>query len=538
MKLKKLFILLVFSTLTFYASAQNWSGLGSGVDGTVYATAVYNNELYVAGGFSYAGGNAAGNIAKWNGTSWSTVGAGIPQNWGGGSVRSLAVYNGKLYASGNFLKAAGAPADHYCVWNGTSWTDMSTKPDGAAIAMAEYNSELYAIGTFSSSGSTTTNGIAKWNGTTWSAVGAGIKGLNALALCVYNNELYVGGQFTAAAGNVADLIVKWDGSNFSAVGAGITCNNNLNKICALAVYNSQLVATGHFSSLNGGTAADKIAIWNGTIWAPMGLGLDNYGFALVEYNSNLIAGGTFLNAGGTPASNVAKWDGTAWSKLGNGSGNTVQCLIIYNSNLYAAGNMSPGYIIKWNEPATIPAAPTNLTASPTVKTNSAGKIRLNWTDNSNNEIGFRIQRSPNGSSSWSTIDSVTSNVVTYVDSGLASSTTYYYQVKSYNSAGSSSFSNQVNATTYTAIQENNAAQVSVSIFPNPFSGKANVKIQNASNLKNMELKIFDILGKELRNIPVNSSEMILNRGDLQSGVYFYFMMSGKDVLSNGRLIVE
>ena len=77
-----------------------------------------------------------------------------------------------------------------------------------------------------------------------------------------------------------------------------------------------------------------------------------------------------------------------------------------------------------------PSAPTALGATAV----SSSGINLTWTDNSNNETTFRIERSLDGAG-WSTVDSVGSDVNGYSDSGLASSTQYFYRVFANNSAG-------------------------------------------------------------------------------------------------------
>ncbi|MBL1266030.1 reprolysin-like metallopeptidase, partial [Methylomicrobium sp. RS1] len=84
---------------------------------------------------------------------------------------------------------------------------------------------------------------------------------------------------------------------------------------------------------------------------------------------------------------------------------------------------------------TVPAAPGSLAAA----ARSSSQIVLSWADNSNNETGFRVERSGNGGTNWSEIAVVGSNVTGFTDNGLLASTAYQYRVRAYNSSGNSSY---------------------------------------------------------------------------------------------------
>jgi galactose oxidase len=93
-------------------------------------------------------------------------------------------------------------------------------------------------------------------------------------------------------------------------------------------------------------------------------------------------------------------------------------------------------------PTPTPAAPTNLIATAA----SSRQINLSWTDNSNNETGFKVERSSNGTK-FKQIANLAAGVITFANTGLAASTTYYYRVRAYNAGGNSAYSNIASATT-------------------------------------------------------------------------------------------
>jgi fibronectin type 3 domain-containing protein len=86
--------------------------------------------------------------------------------------------------------------------------------------------------------------------------------------------------------------------------------------------------------------------------------------------------------------------------------------------------------------ATSPSAPMYLRLSASRK----GQIILNWTDASNNETRFSIERSTNGKL-FSAIASTGANEASWVDASIQSKSTYYYRVRAWNASGWSAYSN-------------------------------------------------------------------------------------------------
>jgi Calcineurin-like phosphoesterase/Fibronectin type III domain len=100
----------------------------------------------------------------------------------------------------------------------------------------------------------------------------------------------------------------------------------------------------------------------------------------------------------------------------------------------------------------LPAAPSALTATAV----SSTQINLTWTDNSNNEDGFKLYRSTDGVN-FSTTATLGPNVTSYSNTGRSASTTYYYRVKAINAQGNSAYSNIAGATTFAPATVNPSA---------------------------------------------------------------------------------
>jgi hypothetical protein len=80
----------------------------------------------------------------------------------------------------------------------------------------------------------------------------------------------------------------------------------------------------------------------------------------------------------------------------------------------------------------VPAAPTNLTATPL----SRNSIQLEWVDNSSTETRFRIERGTNPDfTAGLKVINVAANTTSVVDGNLDPNTKYYYRVRAFNGEG-------------------------------------------------------------------------------------------------------
>jgi hypothetical protein len=125
--------------------------------------------------------------------------------------------------------------------------------------------------------------------------------------------------------------------------------------------------------------------------------------------------------------------GTSWSNYVS-SGGTADDIVTLTFMAGDGGTPIPQ----------VPAAPGTLTATAL----SRSQIRLSWSDQSNNETGFTIERCTGaGCTSFASIGQVPAGTTTFVNAGLNRRTTYRYRVRAVNAAGSSGYSNTASATT-------------------------------------------------------------------------------------------
>ena len=175
--------------------------------------------------FTTAGGVAANNIARWNGSTWSALGNGIARQ-----VMAVAIAgNGDVYASGYFTTAGEVAANNIARWNGSTWSALGNGLGAGAysyvwtIAIAG-NGDVYAGGYFATAGEVNASNIARWNGSEWSALGSGMDTYSEVyALTIAGNgDVYAGGYFTMAGDVNASGVAIWNGTEWSALGSGVT----------------------------------------------------------------------------------------------------------------------------------------------------------------------------------------------------------------------------------------------------------------------------------------------------------------------------
>ena len=344
-----------------------WRPVGAGFDGPLdpYVRALVvgpDDRLYASGEFTSAGSVTAHNIAAWDGTSWSPVGAGFPGPLNA-EVSALEWYQGELYAGSNFdLVPGGSNMEKIAVWDGTSWSAAAVITDHFALAqvyaLKTFGTDLYAGGFFIN-----VDGIpfeqakrfARFDGTQWSYAGGVVEDAfdgTIHALTVHAGKLVAGGKFFMAGMDFApgqavptDSVAAFDGAGWESVGTGLGFDGSVEKAL---FWNGDIVVTGGQYRSAGSEKMSGPAVFDGTDWVGLGDfsqfsgGVD----ALIVFEGDLVVAGEFTSINGNPFGNVARFDGTQWTAIGSDPlccG--VSALAVYQGQLYAGGT---GGVSRWN----------------------------------------------------------------------------------------------------------------------------------------------------------------------------------------------
>jgi trimeric autotransporter adhesin len=352
----------IFITNIAKWNGTSWSALGGGIgyydsvfSQVVNVLAWRGGQLYAGGAFTNAGTVPATNLARWDGSAWSTVGggvAGVGSGFTGSPVAAMQFLGNDLYVGGNFTTVGGnVPALNVARWNGSAWsalgTGLKTAPSTAPVsALVFLGTDLYAFGGFTNAGGVTAISLAKWNGATWSAFGA----LNGNITRAISNagSLYIAGDFNVANYNTSsnvlgNHIIRWDGATFHAV-TGKPAQGTHLFVQSLGLGSDGLYMGGVFNVV-GATTAPHIARWDGANWYTLGAGVNGTYTgttltvrAIKNYNNQLFVGGGFVSAGAVTANNIAMWDGSQWWALGSGVDSSVSAIDADPTGVYVGGS--------------------------------------------------------------------------------------------------------------------------------------------------------------------------------------------------------
>ena len=278
---------------------------------------MFQNKLYVSGDFKRAGKYYSYNLARWNGSDWDSTNFKLRNNGSIGTAWNMDVYNNELYIAGGFDSIGGIKANNFAKFDGVNWHDIGYPYNTCVSAIANYKGKLYMAGEVTS-GSSCAN-LAYYDGVSWNAW-AGISGSTTkgvYGMKVIDSMLFVYGRFYSIGGTNCMGLAAWNGSKWFGYGKGVGATGTIYDVSKI---NGELYISGIFDSINDlSTSAGtfnfytNIAKFDGTKWCTF---IDPIGGAVAfctEYNHELYFGGAYLQIGSSPSMPLTKWIGGSTS---------------------------------------------------------------------------------------------------------------------------------------------------------------------------------------------------------------------------------
>ncbi len=296
---------------------EEFFSLADGFVGYVRALTLFEGDLIATGHLQFSGDIPLQNVARWDGTQWTTMGEGLTSSTG-----NLQVYNGQLYA------------DQYR-WTGHEWVD-NIPINGSVYCLEVWNDELIIGGSFTEAGGVAVERICSWDGVEVKSLGAGLNS-DVQELLVKDDNLIAGGRFTASGETELDGLGTWNGSAWSNIEMEVDPNFQT-EILALCDYQGDLVVSSTVTNFFEGSY--HLFRQVDSNWETLA-DLD-YGRAetLLTVGGDLFIGGRFGSFGGIPATNLARYSVDQCHALasgGQGLGFSLASLCTFQGQVITGG---------------------------------------------------------------------------------------------------------------------------------------------------------------------------------------------------------
>lgn len=170
----------------------------------IFAMRVYKDELIVSGAFLDNNNGEFEGIFGWNGATWRKIAETPRASNDSLQVTAFAEWRGDLYVGGYFSRIGGVEAHGVARWDGTTWSSLGNDTENLrrVLALIVYQDRLYAIGNIDNTtygldwGRDSLDEIARWDGVGWKRISKVLPKDRSdlrtrVRAVVHNDELYI-----------------------------------------------------------------------------------------------------------------------------------------------------------------------------------------------------------------------------------------------------------------------------------------------------------------------------------------------------------
>ena len=201
--------------------------------------------------------------------------------------------------------------------------------------------------------------------------------------------------------------------------------------------------------------------------------------------------------------------------------------------IYADGTRTLSFTVKVStqKPIAVPFPATALAA----RAFSETQIELTWTDNSNNETGFELERAAAMTGPFTKVTTTAADAAKHTDTALTKDTTYFYRLRSVNPAGSSTYTLTVSAKTYIT-NDMLAPSVPAGVVA-AASSPTSIDVTWAASTDDISgVASYKILQNTVEVDSVAATSQTFTATLLGSGAMYCFQVAAVDVVGNRSML--
>ena len=469
-------------TATFSASTTSspWTGSGSVlaplpvgmVNGTVSAIARQaDGKIVIAGSFTSVLGIARKYIARLHPdlTLDTSFDPGIGAN---STISQIELgLNGSIYIFGSFSSVSGVTRSDIARLNsnGSLDTAFDTESDWTFSdgIRAQADGKLIVFGNFDVFFGAPASDIARLNldGSLDTSFTCTLSSFVDTLALQSDGKMVIAGWFSTINGSSRPYFARVDGSGaLDSTHAGSASIATIYGLASLP--DGRHYASGSFTTISG-VARKYLARLNanGSVDSTFDPGLSTSTATPLLFpqpDGKLVIAGSFTNFAGTMRWKIARLnndgtlDATFNAEAASGSGSINSILTLPDSSLLVGGSFTTFGVtiqsclvrLKGDGNPSAPSTPFNFIGESVSKS----VIRLTWASLPI-AYSWKLERSPDGASGWQQIAEPSWSTLEWLDSGLATGTTYFYRIRSSNSAGESPYSGVISVRTLKSYEQ-------------------------------------------------------------------------------------
>jgi serine protease len=365
-------------------------------------------------GVNYNHPDLAGNV--WT-NSGEIPGNGIDDD-GNGYVDDVHGYD--------FYNGDGNPIDDNGHGTHTAGTFGAVGNNGVGVTGVNWHCRIMALKFLNSAGSGSTSGaIAALN----YAVANGAR---------ISNNSWGGGGFSSSFSSALSA-ARTAGHLFVAAAGNSGTNNDSSPFYPASYTQDNIIAVASTTNNDTRSSFSNYGATGVDIGAPGSTILSTYqsGYAYLDGTSMAtphVTGVAALVWGASPGMTYAQVRTQLFSTARHITGLNGLCVTggVVNAAAAVAGSPPP-------PPPTVPADPTNAGATEPSK----GVVTVSWSDNSNNETGFQVERSQLVGGAWTNVTTLAAGANATSLADVPAPGQYRYRVRAFNASGDSGFTGYV-----------------------------------------------------------------------------------------------